>query len=227
MESLFGLQQGPVQTLPMRQYETSSAGIGISNATVADVFLVRKCIRKLNNTSISLTYVPLHDLTKCKLVVFCDASHSSKSKEISQGGHVIFIADSLGNANILRWQSKKISRICKSTIAAETISLLEAVETAYFLKLLFEDITGRSGMDIICYSDNKSLVQHLKTTNTVTDFRLRVDISRLREMLDNGEITDVRWVSTDRKLADCLTKSGASAANLLHVLKTNSISEFW
>ena len=40
---------------------------------------------------------------------------------------------------------------------------------------------------------------------TVTDKRLRVDIARLREMVDKSEIT-ISWVDEKEQLADCLTK---------------------
>ena len=97
--------------------------------------------------------------------------------------------------------------MCKSTIAAETVALLEAADTAYLLKLLYEHILGvKEKIQIDCFSDNESIVQHLKTSNSVSDFRLRIDMSRQREMLTTKEIASVQWIDGKLQIADCLTK---------------------
>ena len=211
---------------PDISYDTSTLSINTNNAKVTDVYAARKYIRKLKNNNLKLNYVDLGDLSKCSLVVFSDASHSSKTKEVSQGGHAIFIVNSNQNCNIVRWQSKKINRTCKSTIAAETMALLEAAEAAYFIKLMLESMLNiKNIIPIKCYCDNKSIVQHLQTSNTVSDFRLRVDISCLRDMMAAKEINEVNWISRDKQLADCLTKSGSNCVNLVDVLKTNSLAQ--
>ena len=71
----------------------------------------------------------------CRIVDCCDAS--LRTKDISQEGHAIFLVDLAGTTNLIRWKSKNINRVCQSTIAAETMVLLEAADTAFFLKLLF------------------------------------------------------------------------------------------
>ena len=47
---------------------------------------------------------------------------------------------------------------------------------------------------------------------------LRVDIGRLREMVQQNEIL-IEWIDERLQLADVLTKSGASAARLVGVLE--------
>ena len=47
-----------------------------------------------------------------------------------------------------------------SKIAAGPMALLEAADTAYFRKLLIEDMLGtKENIPIICYTDSESLVQ--------------------------------------------------------------------
>ena len=41
---------------------------------------------------------------------------------------------------MIKWNSKKIPRVVKSSLAAETLALLEAADNAYFLKRLLESI---------------------------------------------------------------------------------------
>ena len=78
----------------------------------------------------------MKDISKCKLWVFSDASHANLKGGASQFGYVIFLVDEVGTANVIKWTSKKISRVVKSTLASETLALLEAAENAYFLKRL-------------------------------------------------------------------------------------------
>ena len=94
--------------------------------------------------------------------------------------YAIFLVDIAGNANLIRWKSK-VKRVCKSTIAAETMALLEAADDAYFLKLQLEDILeSKEKIPIFCYTDNESLVQSLATSKIVYDLTLRADIARIR-----------------------------------------------
>ncbi len=82
------------------------------------------------------------------------------------------------------------------------------------------------GIKICCFTDNKSIVDHVfKSTTTVKDFRLRVDMACLRDMLRRGEISDIKWVDTHHQLADCLTKATASCKNLMDVIKGNRIDQ--
>ena len=67
------------------------------------------------------------------------------------------------------------------------------------------------------YTDSKSMAEHLESTRVIGDPRLRVDIARLREMKDIGEI-EVKWVKSELQLADCMTKKGASTELLRRVL---------
>ena len=57
---------------------------------------------------------------------------------------------------------------------------------------------------------------------TLSDKRLRVDIARLRQMVERREI-DGTWVEGNRQIADCLTKKGASSLRLLEVLKSSHL----
>jgi len=73
-----------------------------------------------------------------------------------------------------------------------------------------------------CYTDNASLSETLKTSTAVSDKRLRVDVARLREMVEKGEIV-VKWVEGKNQLADCLTKRGSSSHQLLEVLERSEL----
>merc|ERR1712074_483156 len=71
---------------------------------------------------------------------------------------------------------------------------------------------------IILITDNESLANAVRSTTSVEEKRLRVDISALREMLNNKEIDQIKWTATNHMLADCLTKQGAKVDELLAVV---------
>ena len=67
-------------------------------------------------------------------------------------------------------------------------------------------------------TDNLSAKETLNSSKIVSDKRLRVEISRLREMVLRKEIV-VKWIRNEEQLADCLTKRGASTAMLLETIQ--------
>ena len=53
------------------------------------------------------------------------------SKYLASGGDpyfCIFLQDCNGNLSLIMWQSKKMCRMVKSTMAAETLALVDAAE---------------------------------------------------------------------------------------------------
>ena len=75
---------------------------------------------------------------------------------------------------------------------------------------------------LLCKTDNNSLMETLHTTKLIKDMRLRVDIGRLREMIQQNEIL-IEWIDGRLQLADVLTKAGVSAARLVEVLESSHL----
>ena len=71
---------------------------------------------------------------------------------------------------------------------------------------------------VLCKTDSKSLFDTLKTTKVNSDKRLRVDISRLKEMVIEEEVS-IEWIEGKKQLADALTKRGASTELLVEALR--------
>ena len=78
-----------------------------------------------------------------------------------------------------------------------------------------------SGPVVKCYVDNRSLVDALKSTTSVEDKSLRINIAVLRDMLQRKDIEDVMWVKAAHQLANALTKKGASSDDLLCALSSS------
>ena len=136
-----------------------------------------------------------------------------------QGAMIIFLA---GNGRIapVMWQSKKLNRVTKSPLASETMAFAEAADAGYLIASLVQEVFLLSVPPTVeCFTDSAQLTDFLKTSHVIQDTRLRVDIARIREMLELKEIM-YNWVRSEEQLADALTKAGASTKRLLEVLRS-------
>ena len=183
-----------------------------------------------------------------------DASHAadfdlSKSGEKlgfrSQSGRLTCLApktfreDPQCHMMILEWHSTTIKRVCRSTLQAETLSLLLGAEECDHVRFVLHGLTHEHGrlqdqwladaqdkIPVSWITDCKSLEQHLiqPGVNSVSDKRLAIDLCGLRQSVwrHEGETygdplisdhlpangtTKIMWTSTDKMLADCLTKT--------------------
>jgi hypothetical protein len=119
---------------------------------------------------------------------------------------------------VLNWKSKKIKRTVKSTEATEALALQEGAELAFVTQSFMNELTGVL-VPITLRTDNKSLWQNIHSTKQLSDERLQIDISIMREIVEKKEVAKVEWVSTEKQLADCLTKKGASSRKLVQALR--------
>ena len=134
----------------------------------------------------------------------------------SQGGYLIFLVGEDGLCNLVSWLSKRIRRVVRSTFAAEAMGMLDGIDAAVFISSLYSDILYGKCYDMIpieVITDNRSLVDTLNSSKFVTEKRLLIDISALKEAIKENNIK-CQWLPTKLQLADCLTKQGASSLKL-------------
>ena len=178
-----------------------------------------KIVRKTQNQTITLNFYSDFNFETCSVVSFCDASFANLPNGGSQGGFVSFLIDKAGLYCPIAWQSRKIRRVVKSTIAAECLSAVEAAEMTIYLATLIKDIFQLTSIvDTFVYCDNRNLVNAVHSSTNLEDKRLVIDVSVLRDFLQQKELSDFCWVSTEFQLADTLTKQGASDKLLINVL---------
>ena len=119
-------------------------------------------------------------------------------------------------------QSKKLDRVTKSPLGAETMALAEAADTGVLVVKMVEEIFRKELPPVSCYTDSQSLIDHLGTSHVIQDKRLRIDVARLKEMVEKKEIV-CDWVPDERQLANTLTKAGASSHSLMNVLHSGKL----
>ena len=116
------------------------------------------------------------------------------------------------------WRSRKIARVVKSTLAAETLALVEGAETASYIASIIKEVARIEQIQIHCYVDNKSLVDALHSDKNSLNHGIKKEMAVMEDMLNRKEINSVSWVHTSKQLADCLTKRGASTDKLREAL---------
>ena len=58
-----------------------------------------------------------------KIIVFTDGAHGNLVDGGSQGGYFGFLVGENGKCALISWQSKRIRRVVKSSLAAETLAV--------------------------------------------------------------------------------------------------------
>ena len=163
-----------------------------------------------------------------RFACYNDSSLGNLKDGGSQGGFVIYLVDKNNNCSPIMWKSKKLCRIVKSAMAAETLIQVEAAEASFWLANLLNEIlyaqnNNARSIEIECFTDNHQLYDSVWSIRPIQDRRLRMEVAILREMLDKKEITKINWIDKHNQLADCLTKNGASSEKLISTFKTKSL----
>ena len=211
------------QSRPDILYDVCNLASSLKNATVENLIETNKVIRKIKSEAIQLKYQKLGKKEELKLLVFSDASLGNLADGGTQGGNIIFLQGTEGKCSPISWKSKRIRRVVRSTLAAETVAMTEALDDALYISTLFTELMNGctdAGIKIVCITDNKSLHDAIKSNKFVSEKRLRIDISNIKELVEKKQVQQVLWSANKLQLADCLTKRGASSAELLKTLQT-------
>ena len=210
------------QTRPDIAFDACNTAVSLKNAIMKDIQVANKGIKKAKASEVAIQFRNIGDIREAHIVCFCDASFRNLKGESSQGAHVIFLKGKR-NFSPVTWQSKKIRRIVKSTLAAEALALDDAADSCFYLKTLLQEVTGSSKecFPITLKTDSRNLHDAVYSTKTLEDRRLKIDICSLRQKLSTGEIHKIEWIRKEFQLADCLTKNEAPTSNLIGVLHGN------
>ena len=204
------------QSRPDLVFDVCQLSIASRGSKVDDLLEANKLVRRLKEGKYALFYSSLEDLSCLAMESLSDASFANLNDGGSQGGYVILLSDGRGSRCLLSWRSCKIKRVVKSTIAAETLALLDRAEAAVLLAHMIAKFLECEAPPIVkCFVDNRSLVDAIYSTKLVEDKILRINMAVLRDMIDRGAIHSVSWVQSSMQLADVLTKKGANAQSLI------------
>ena len=210
---------------PDMAFEMIALSTKLQQGKVEDLIRAIKKVNRLKDIR-SFIQFPGLDKTKLTVVVFTDASLGNINKGTgSTGAHIVWLMDNSGRCCPVTWNAHKIKRVIRSTLAAETLSLQEGLETAYYYRQMVEEILGLESktIPIEAYIDNKSVIEAILSTRMVDDKSLRVDVAAIQELLKLHDINRIQWVPGHLQLANPMTKQGASGFSLLKVLQSGQM----
>ena len=214
-----------LQTRPDLSFEACQLSNHLSDPNVADLVRFNKIVKDLkDNNDVCLIFKRIPGLTQTpKITTYSDAAFGNLPKQGSQCGYIIFLTDSEGiNKNPIAWKSVKLDRVCQSTVGAESLALIKAIDHTLFIRNTFTEITGINQSDNIeCFVDNKGLLELVYKTKDPTEKRLICTMASIREMIEKKEIS-VTYIPSKEMPADILTKRGPNGSVILQHLKNNS-----
>ena len=225
LRGLMGSLSWPaVQSSPHLQASTSMLAGDVSKGLASTVFEANKLLKfAKTNADVGLTFAPLGPMSDWRLVTAFDASFCSRADGTSQGGYFVLLAPKgileTGEDvyHILDWRSFKLPRVARSSLAAESQAAgcaSDATEFAcrYFEHLLkpqlklAELLQVKSSLQPTMVTDAKSVYDsYRRESMSSVDKRSGLEIRVVKEQLQSlgGQL---RWVSSERQLADGLTK---------------------
>ena len=142
-------------------YAASIVSGSIKDATVRDIITANKFVKMLQSKDVVLSFPKIEVIENSELICFSDASFANLKCGGSQGEIIVFIQGSNGKYMPLAWQSRKLKRVVKSTLTAETLALQEVIDLAFMIKCLLLEISNLTMQNQIlpikCIIDSKSL----------------------------------------------------------------------
>ncbi|CAK8994648.1 unnamed protein product, partial [Durusdinium trenchii] len=221
------------QSRPDLSVQTSLSQQAFPRPTISDYRMANQAIRRAKqHDDLGIVFAPIDpkDLT---IVCHSDAAFANRGNH-TQAGYILgFTEKKLQESEEalwcpVAWRSFKLSRAVNSTLAAESQAMSVATGTLEWLLLLLSEILD-GPLDIrtcretlkrrrpIVVTDCKSLYDHLHSPSSPTsieDRRTSIDVVIIRESARSMQAF-VRWVPTNRMLADSLTKNDGDPVDLL------------
>ncbi len=111
----------------------------------------------------------------------------------------------------------------RSVLGAEVHAFSHCLDfCASFIPRPFSNTPAES-VDLI-FTDSKCLFDTITKLSTVSEKRLLIDISAIREAYSNGDLTNVAHVASEYNLADTFTKSNADTTMLRQLMQTGTLN---
>ena len=221
------------QSRPDLAVQTSLSQQAFPNPTIKNFRSANEAIRRAKQEASLAIVFPVIEPGKLTAVCHSDAAWANVGHH-TQAGYVVGFTDcELQNGHEVSWcpaawKSFKLPRAVSSTLGAESQSMSLATGTVEWLLLLLSEIIDgplnvASCRDVLhrrrplVVTDCKSLYDHLTSPSSPTsieDRRASIDVVIIRESYRSMNAF-VRWVPTDRMLADALTKNEGDPMDLL------------
>ena len=214
-------------TRPDLAFELTQLSTKFKSSTVSDLIDVNKLLQKARASKCEVVFGDLGAVEGWRIITFADASFGNLCNGTGSCiGYLVFLVGMNDNCCAIVWRSGKARRVCKSTLAAEMMALLEGIEESIYVKTLIVNTLSlsKNSLPITCVTDHQGLWDSIHSTHLTEDRRLRLDVANVKECIQNYDISEIRKCSSAQQLADCLTKKGADGRKLMSVLQKGRLS---
>ena len=232
LRALVGALAWPAtQCVPQLSAAVSLLQGALSSAKVQDILDANKVLRFAKDVvqRYEMTMVRHGTFEEIRYSTYCDAAWATRQDGSSQGGYLTFIANDqemkLGKPmqlTILDWASRKLQRMCRSSLSAEAQSAAIAVDELEWLKVfnaalvnplvdIQDDETMKKTGESALVTDAKSLFDASKSMSSglkLSEKRTAIEVAIVKQRLRAMDGT-WRWVNSHQQLADGLTKTAA------------------
>ena len=216
------------QSRPDVSFEGKALSTKFGKATKGDLKSAMKKMLKLKGAETVMFFPDLGPVEDWSLIAYCDAGIRSLPDKInSVGGQVILLANLKNEtACVLNWRAKKLKRKVVSSLAGEALAMVAVIGEVVYNKAILSQIYGDmiNKLPAIVFTDSKNLHEAIYSSLLVDDAWLIPDVALIKEAKEQGTVSDIRRVSGKDMIANCLTKAGASAEDLLYILHTGRYS---
>ncbi len=164
------------------------------------------------------------ELDKESLIIrgYSDASFTSNADLTSQLWMIILLSDATGNSTTVHYACCKSRRVTRYVLAAEVYAFSACYDYAYTFAHDLSIILGKT-VPVQLFTDSKSIFDIITKLSTVSEKRLLIDISALRQAYTSGEIQNNGHISSEYNIAGPLTEKMNSDI-LVRLLETGKLN---
>ena len=211
-------------TRPDLCFDMINLSTKFKGGVIGDLKEARKTLANLKQNQAKILISDVGDITKAEIWCFTDAAFGNiNNGKDSTGSYIIFLVNPVnGKSAPIDWKSNKTKRRVQSSLAAEALSLSAGLDAAIALKWMIADFIGTE-LPVKAIIDNKSTCDAVYSSTDVSEKRLRREIAIIQEMVESGEVKEIRWLEGKDQLADALTKRGASTLKLMKVMQAGEM----
>ena len=220
------------QSRPDLSAQVSFSQQSFPEPKVQDALNVNNAVRRAKQHSdqnIVFSVIPPEELC---VMMHSDAAFGNARAGATQAGYVVSLTSKAINVGKecawtpVFWRSFKLPRVVSSTLSAEAQSMSVASSMCeWTMLLLSEALDGfrcphsfwhSTGREAVLVTDCKSLYDHLQSPSTpaLDDRRTSIDIIIIKDSIRRLG-AQLRWIPTNRMLADAMTKESPEAFDLL------------
>ena len=205
--------------------------------TYGNIISLNKLLKWLKRQKCVLRYTSIVGRPMLKMVG--DSAFKASDPDcLALRGLIVGLGSESGNEFLtVDFWSRKQTRVCRSTFAAELHNLSEAAEEGMLLAGFFQECLygpqpaavltkmleeSRMDVKVWLYVDAMSVFQAVanESTRCPTEQQMLYEIKALKQHLEDGRVDKLLWIDTRDMLADALTKGKVGREAILLALRT-------